>query len=210
MTAFMRWTQGLASRIDALVVQVENHDAQAESAIRRIERAVARARVHSAHVERDSENLVRREREAHGQEALWRDRARQERNDERALECLRRARREREAAQRLTQSLHEHRDMAGRLKQELQALERRLREVREQRSAFRIRAVQARAADAIRGADGCDLDDVFDRWDLQLTETEVQAGVSPEPVDRFVEEIERAEEDTELQQELAVLRQEDQ
>jgi phage shock protein A len=206
MTALIRWTQGLASRIDALVVQVENHDAQADSAIRRIEQGVARARVQLARVERDGRFLEQRLGDARQQTDVWRERARAEADDERALECLRRSHRTAAEAERLEEAAEEHRTMAATLRRDLTELERRLGELRERRASFRTRAVRAEAAELIRMGDAECLDDVFERWDVSLTETEVRSGRPSESSDPFAEGIERAEQQAELRRELAALR----
>ena len=60
MHAFRRWTAGLVSRVDWMVSQVENHEALAESAIRDVQRAAARARVQLGRVRQDGSTLRRR------------------------------------------------------------------------------------------------------------------------------------------------------
>ena len=87
------WTAGLLSRVDWMVTQVENHEALAQSAIRDVQRAAARAKVQLAKVRKDGRALRDQLAEAREAEATWRERAQRtaSEDEERAVECLRRS-----------------------------------------------------------------------------------------------------------------------
>ena len=53
MARFKRWTHGFVASIDSMIVQVENHEALATSALRDLEQGVARSKVQLMRVERD-------------------------------------------------------------------------------------------------------------------------------------------------------------
>src|SRR5689334_14020365 len=57
MARFKRWTHGVVASIDSFIVQVENHEAQASSALRELEQGVARSKVQLMRVERDGKAL---------------------------------------------------------------------------------------------------------------------------------------------------------
>ena len=53
------WTATLASRVDAMVSRIENHEALAESAIRDVRRAAGRASVQLRRMRRETEEPSR-------------------------------------------------------------------------------------------------------------------------------------------------------
>ena len=116
MARFKRWTHGFVASIDSMIVQVENHEALATSALRDLEQGVARSRVQLMRVERDGRSLRQAlddEREA---AARWRDRARREENEARALECLRRHKRSEARVSELNHNQTEHERIEQQLK----------------------------------------------------------------------------------------------
>ena len=73
MGALFRWTSGFASRIDAMVSQIENHDALVSAAVRDAREARARAVVQVKRVREDRPRLPRRCCPEHGgaRRAAW-------------------------------------------------------------------------------------------------------------------------------------------
>src|SRR3954469_3480632 len=133
MARFKRWTHGVVASIDSLIVQVENHEAQVSSALRELEQGVARSKVQLMRVERDGSALKQALAEEHEAANRWRDRAVREEQDERALECLRRHKRSERRVRELTENQSEHARIEQQLKRDIQTLEQRLFELRQQR-----------------------------------------------------------------------------
>ena len=209
MAHFKRWTSGLVTRVDSIVVQIENQEALVESAILDLGQRVARARAQLSRVKRDGDTLRRRVNEARNAATLWRDRARTEPDEARALECLRRAKRAAEHQRELEERAAEHERAEQRLRRDVASIEQRLGVVREQQNTMRTRQTRAEALALLRsiqGDTGYEVDQVLERWDARILETEVIAGCAEDPYDPFVERFEREEEADDLRAELETLR----
>lgn len=211
MARFKRWTHGFVASIDSMIVQVENHEALATGALRDLEQGVARSKVQLMRVERDGlalEQALAEEREA---AARWRDRARREENEARALECLRRHKRAEARVCELAQNQTEHQRIEQALKRDVLTLERRLVELRQQRNTMRTRQSRAEAFNVVQG--GGDLDNgeigrIFERWETRVAESEVASGCLVASVDSFDEEFLDVEEAASLKLELRALKEE--
>ena len=209
MAHFKRWTAGLVTRVDSIVVQIENQEALVESVILDLSQRVARARVQLTRVRKDGDALRRRVEETERESTLWRDRARTEPDQARALECLRRAHRATARHAELTERAAEHERAEQRLRRDVATIEQRLEAVREQRNTMRTRQTRAEALALLRsvqGETGYEVDQVLERWDARVTETEIVAGCAEDAYDPFVEQFEREEASSDLLAELETLR----
>ena len=211
MARIKRWTHGFVASIDNMIVQVENHEALATSALRDLEQGVARSKVQLARVERDGRAISQAlldEREA---AERWRDRAKREPDEARALECLRR---HKHAAARVAELAHnegEHQRIEQQLRRDVQALERRLQELRQQRNTMRTRQSRAEAFGVAQGqsdVENGELAEIFERWETRVAETEVRSGCLVASIDSFDEEFLDAEEAAALKLELSALKEE--
>jgi len=84
-----------------------------------------------------------------------------------------------------------------------------LEAVREQRNTMRTRQTRAEALALLRsvqGETGYEVDQVLERWDARVTETEIVAGCAEDAYDPFVEQFEREEASSDLLAELETLR----
>src|SRR5215212_8934774 len=124
MAQIKRWTHGFVASIDSMIVQVENHEALATSALRDLEQGVARSKVQLMRVERDGRALKQALSEEREANQRWRERARREENEARALECLRRHKRSEARVGELTHNQAEHERIEQQLKRDVQTLER--------------------------------------------------------------------------------------
>ena len=211
MARIKRWTHGFVASIDSMIVQVENHEAQATSAICDLERGVARSKVQLSRVERDGRALKQALCEEEEAAARWRDRARREEIQERALECLRRHKRSESRVKELRQSQAEHEHIEQQLRRDVQTLERRLVELRQQRNTMRTRQSRAEAFSVAQGsadAEAGEIGQIFERWETRVAETEVQSGCLVAQVDSFDDEFLEAEEAESLKLELLALKEE--
>lgn len=209
MARFKRWTHGVVASIDSLIVQVENHEAQVASTLRDLERGVARSKVQLMRVERDGLAL----RQALGEErearARWRERAKREEQEDRALECLRRFKRSENRVIELGHNQAEHARVEQQLKRDIQALERRLIELRQQRNTLRTRQSRAEAFNVVQGngdVQGGEIGEMLERWETRIAETEVTSGCLVRISDSFDEEFLDAEETAALKLELRDLK----
>ncbi|HVY30655.1 MAG TPA: PspA/IM30 family protein [Polyangiaceae bacterium] len=211
MARIKRWTHGFVASIDNMIVQVENHEALATSALRELEQGVARSKVQLGRVERDGRTIVQALADEREAAERWRDRARREPDEARALECLRRFKRAEARTSELTLNHAEHERIEQQLRRDVQALERKLVELRQQRNTMRTRQSRAEAfgvAQAQGDTDGGELAQIFQRWEMRVAETEVTSGCLVASVDSFDEEFLDAEEAAALKLELAALKEE--
>ena len=209
MAHLKRWTHRVFERVDAMIVQVENHEAQVTTAIAELGHLVAKAKVQLGRVQRDGEALrALRDREVEARDR-WRARAAREPDDGRALECLRRARQAGRQVEHVEARLGEHQRSEQQLQRDVAELEQRLRELVEQRNRMATRQTRAEAMAVVQAADAGllgGLDEVFERWDTHLTTSEYESGCVVGPFDALDQAFQTEEEERELTEELAELR----
>lgn len=213
MNTFRRWTAGVFSRIDMIVAQVENHEALVNQALRELQQATARAHVQLKRVQRDGEQMRRQLADAQEASIQWKERAKRTVDDEkRALECLKRSKRAKRAVQELDRRVAEHERIEQQLAADVRGLEERLDKLKEQRNLMRTRQSRAEAMGVVQGGkieiEG-QIDEVFDRWEMRVTESEYAGGVTLSSEDRFEDDFVSEEEADELRAELDELRRED-
>jgi phage shock protein A len=211
MARLKRWTHGFVASIDTMIVQVENHEALATSALCDLERGVARSKVQLMRVERDGKALKQALTDEREAALRWRDRARREADEVRALECFRRHKRAETRVSELVSNQSEHERVEQQLKRDVQTLERRLVELRQQRNTMRTRQTRAEAFSVAHGngaAEHGEIGQIFERWESRVAETEVASGCLVASVDGFDEEFLDAEELASLKLELRALKEE--
>jgi phage shock protein A len=211
MARLKRWTHGFVASIDSMIVQVENHEALATSALRELEQGVARSRVQLSRVERDGRALKQALSDERDAQARWRERAKREEQEARALECLRRCKRTERRVAELEQNQAEHERIEQQLRRDVQTLERRLVELRQQRNTMRTRQSRAEAFSVAQGQadqEQGEIGRIFERWETRVAESEVASGCLVTSVDSFDEEFLDAEEAALLKLELAELKEE--
>ncbi len=211
MGGLRRLASGLWSRVDWMVSQIENHDALVSSALHQVRGATARARVQLVRVRRDTEQLAARAAKAEADVSAWRERARSEaeHDEERALECLRRARLCQHQAEALRRRHADHERAEQRLAADVARALERVQELREQRNLLRTRQSRAEALDAI-AAQNCtlrvDLEETLERWDARVTTLEIEGEIDADAAsDGFEAAFVSAEERDDLRRELRQL-----
>jgi phage shock protein A len=211
MARIKRWTHGFVASIDSMIVQVENHEALATSALRDLEQGVARSKVQLMRVERDGRALRQALDEEREAALRWRDRARREEDGARGMECLRRHKRSESRVRDLVHNQTEHERIEAQLRRDVQTLERRLIELRQQRNTMRTRQSRAEAFNAVQGsgdAQNGEIGEIFERWETRVAESEVASGCLLASIDSFDEEFLDAEEEASLKLELRALKEE--
>lgn len=211
MARIKRWTHGFVASIDNMIVQVENHEALATSALRELEQGVARSKVQLGRVERDGRSIAQSLAEEREATERWRDRARREPDEARALECLRRHKRSAARVAELTRNDEEHSRIEQQLRRDVQTLEGRLQELRQQRNTIRTRQSRAEAFGVAQGqgeVHSGEIAEIFERWETRVAETEVRSGCLVGSIDSFDEEFLDAEEAASLKLELLALKEE--
>ena len=209
MSLIRRISTSITSSVDRAVSRVENHAAIINAALRDTQRAAARSRVRLERVRRDGHNLQSRQASLQKAVRLWPARARTVAADDeaKALECLRRRKECEHQLHALKQSIANHEELESRIAEQVKKIEVRIGEVTQQRNMMRSRQSVAEAMRAIRDIEGVscsDIEDTFDRWEINLGETEIIAGAmaTSDPLESAF----LAEEDSaELRAELEIL-----
>ncbi|MEE9254854.1 MAG: hypothetical protein V3U43_07960, partial [Pseudomonadales bacterium] len=175
--------------------------------------ATARAQVQLKRVREDGERLKQQCAEQREQSTRWRARARQTvGNETRAMECLRRAKTAERAVTEIERRATEHERTEQQLVADVRSLDARLAKLKEQRNLMRTRQSRAEALGVVQGNAvqlTRDIDEMFDRWEIRVTESEYAGGVNLATEDRFENEYLSEEEEAELRTELEELRRED-
>ena len=196
MSLIRRISASISSSVDRAVSKVENHDAIINAALRDTQRAAARSRVRLERVRKDGASLKHRYKELELASRRWADRARTiaAHDEAKALECLRRRRECESQIANLKESIAKHDALEERIGEQVKKIQDRISEVTHQRNMMRSRQSVADAMHAMHNVEGSavsDIEDTFDRWEINLGETEILIGASTptDPLDTaFLEE----------------------
>ena len=113
----------------------------------------------------------------------------------------------RSADSNLEESIEKHEELESRIAEQVKKIEARIGEVSQQRNMMRSRQSVAEAMRTINNIEGVsygEVEETFDRWEINLGETEILMGACSS-VDRLDSEF-QVEEDTEaLRAELSLL-----
>ena len=213
MSLIRRISTSITSSVDRAVSKVENHDAIINAALRDTQQAAARSRVRLERVRKDGNSLKTRHSNLLLSISRWTERAKSigAADEGKALECLRRRKDCEMQLQNLELSIEKHEELESRIAEQVKKIEVRIGEVAQQRNMMRSRQSVAEAMRTINNIEGVsygEIEDTFDRWEINLGETEILMGAhtTTDPLDSAF----LAEEDTaELREELSVLLQQD-
>ena len=128
-----------------------------------------------------------------------------------ALECLRRAQAAQQALASLRQKQRDHEELERRLRNDLEKVEERVDELRDQRNLLRTRQSRAEALSSVQSALGpgsLDLEDLVDRWETKIVELESTGAASDltlSSTDRFENQFLETEQEALLEAQLAEL-----
>ena len=208
MKTIKRWTTGIFSRVDWAVSQIENQEALINNALKESRAAVAKAKVQMGRVRQDGNKLRQRLREEEQAGERWRERAVKiaKTDESRAVECLRRCKRSEQQREQLRLRVSEHEQVEAQLAKDVGSMEEKLAELMEKRNLMRTRQSRAEAMTNIQA--GCidagnELDEIFDRWEIRVTEKELtgDCAIVGDPLeDAFASDESEAELREELKQ----------
>jgi len=209
MSLIRRISTSITATVDKAVSRVENHDAIINSALRDTQQAAARSRVRLERVRKDGVSLHNRRADLETAIVRWTERAKSIATDDEstALECLRRKKECEVQLRNLRVSIEKHDELESRIVDQVKKIEARIGEVAQQRNVMRSRQSVAEAMRTINDIEGVsygDIEDTFDRWEINLGESEILMGVGT-PSDPLESTFMAEEEATELRAELAVL-----
>jgi len=188
MNFITRISATLLSGVDNTVSQIENHDAIVEASLRESQRAAAQARVRLQRVKRDGESMLRKQKTLLQKIENWSARAQANHANDRqlALQCIARRKQCISEEQEVQVALKQHTELEQQLVETITTIERRITDMSRQRNQMRSRQSAAealRVMNKIEGSNNNGIDDTFERWDLTISETEINAGVSSLPME---------------------------
>jgi phage shock protein A len=201
MSLIRRISTSITSSVDRAVSKVENHDAIINSALRDTQQAAARSRVRLERVRKDGQSLKTRQEQLIVAQSRWSDRAKSvaASDETKALECLRRRKDCELQLHSLRDSIEKHDELESRIAEQVKKIEARIGEVAQQRNMMRSRQSVAEAMRTINNIEGVsygEIEDTFDRWEINLGETEIMMGAATttDPLDTaFLTEEDTAE-----------------
>lgn len=183
MSLIRRISASITSSVDRAVSKVENHDAIINAALRDTQHAAARSRVRLERVRKDGNALKARRNELELAITRWSGRARSvaSSDEAKAIECLRRRKECQAQLEHLETSIEKHDELEARIAEQVKKIEARIGEVTHQRNMMRSRQSVADAMRAIHSIEGVsygEIEDTFDRWEINLGETEILTGAN--------------------------------
>jgi len=202
--------------VDKTVSHIENHDAVIEASLKESQRAAAQARVRLQRVTRDGEALAQRQKLLQQKIEHWLVRAKSNHDKDRslALQCIAKRKQCISDELEIRDALKRHAETEKRMVETISTIEKRVTSMSQQRNQMRSRQSAAEALRVINRIEGNDtngIDDTFERWDISISETEINAGVSSEyaELDTLDDSFTLIEEQQELEDELDTLIAED-
>lgn len=209
MNLFTRFSATLMAGVDKTVSQIENHDAVVEASLKESQRAAAQARVRLQRVTRDGKALVHRQSCLNEKIQHWSDRAKVMHNADRALalQCIAKRKQCINEEREVQTALKQHAELEGQMVEAITHIERRVATLSQQRNLMRSRQSSAEAHRIINSIEGSlnnGLDDTFERWEITVSETEINAGavLSCNVTDRLDSHFNEIEEQQALEAEL--------
>lgn len=210
MGRWKRWTVGIFSHLDDAVSKIENHDGLVKVAIRDAQEARSRAKVQLQRVRGDGRRLEEQLVKLTRAEQQWRERATRvgAEDEARAIDCLARSRRAAEQRSEVEQQLREHKRVEDKLRSDAGKIEARVADLNRQRNLLRTRQSRVEALRAVEAGEAggiSDVDDILERWEVNVTTSEAIADVDCCDVDDLDADFTREEQKDDLRAELAAL-----
>lgn len=181
MNLFQRITTTLTSKVDSIVSHVENHDAVVDAALRETQAAAAKARVRLTRIQKDGAQMRRTLESLIQSEKTWEERAvTSAKTDEaKALECVKRRNACRVQRAHLQEALLRHEEVERDVNSSVERIEQKLQSIHQQRNQMRSRHSAAdamRVISRIEDNSASGVEDIFDRWEMLITEMEYASG----------------------------------
>lgn len=206
---FQRIRQTFAASVDHFVDGIENHDAVTEAYLKRLQGDVRTMQVRMSRLAREREQLEKRREHLESMSLTWKQRAMREENEDRALECLRRAKSSESERAEIEKQQAEFLSLEQQLNRDLGSLRGEVATLKGKRQALKAREARAQALEGFQRMDehlSEGVDRCLEKWEDRLLERELSADrLCP---DAFEEDINSREEREHLLLELQALKEE--
>jgi phage shock protein A len=206
---FKRLTTTFSASFTNFVTRVEDQDAYVKQALQDARLAAGKAGVHLKKVSRDNDLLRKQLQQTNDDQQQWSVRALEVANqdEERALGCIKRKIQCEQKAIQLQKTLNSQLQLQARIQGNISQLEQRIETISRQRNVMRSRQSAADAMRVIKHIDEespLDLEEVFENWEIRLSEDEFGFDNTDRP-DVFEAAFVAEEESLQLRKELGVL-----
>jgi phage shock protein A len=182
---------------------LENHEAVAESAIAKLAGLRAKTALEVSRLQRQSRNLDEQIEFLQQEVITWRERARKSAtaDEAKALECVQRMSNAQRQANSLARELEHNQALEGDVRNDLEAMDAKLRELRRRRTSFTCREARAQAQfgepSTFQVNDPTEA--AFERWEQRILLQESRCtGDSSRLTDRLEDGFRREEEAEQL------------
>ncbi len=180
MQLFQRLKKTLSSGIDALLEDIENHEAVVVATIEEVERHAVTVRAHRTRCEARIDVLETRELALDGEQRSWRARARSLQGErEKALACVRRLRAAKQAREDALLELGKQHELLEAVCTDERAIAERLDELKRRSAQLRSRQARTEVEGAVpeRAAAA----DALLRWEARVAKSEALWRAGREP-----------------------------
>lgn len=182
MSLMKRLSATVTASLDQLVGEIENHDAVVEATLRDMQKKIAQAKVRLQRVNQEKQRLQQQVSDLQADAATWRKRAVQTaqsnetESEQTALACLERARSHDQQVAAISATLDQYQATSDKLSHDVSRAEQQLGEVKQKQVLMRARQSTSQAVSATNRASNDELktlDETFDRWEINILETEI-------------------------------------
>lgn len=213
MNILQRITASFSGSIENAVSQLENHEAVVHAALKDTRAMAAKAKVRLARVKQDGDKLNSKLTKLQRMETVWAERAVSvpASDEKKALECVKRRNYCLAEIETTTKAITEHKKQEQNLRETVSSIEARIGEIENAKNLLRTRQTTAEAQRAVvklESSSSLAVDDVLERWEMSILQTEYDGSINSQidDLDMEFEELETAEE---LKAQLEVLRKSD-
>ena len=210
MSIFKRISCSIASQINNVVDEIENHDAVIKASIEDLKQKVAKAKVRKNNMSAQVCKIQKEIKSCESDVKLWQSRAvaSASTDEQKALTCVSRAAYCEKEITPLTSSLQEYQNMELKLSQQIGCAEKSMSELIQKHDLMRARqssSLALKATKALNEDSSSLLNDTFERWEIKLQQSELNNMGEPQNIDLFEQEFVQDEQAEDLKMALKAL-----
>ncbi len=202
MSIFKRLSTTIATQLDHVVGEIENHDAIVKASISDLKKKIVEAKVRLDHVRNETNQLQNQVSQHQTDAKRWQSRAIEcaQTDEQKALSCVSRARQCEQQISQLESAVNQYQQSAKKLDQDIKTAENRARELKQKHDLMRARQSSCATLKVTQETDEdltSMLCDTFDRWEIKLRQTELSIDAQPH-IDSLEQEFVQQEQEDEL------------
>lgn len=182
MSFIKRITATVISRVDQLVTEIENQDAIAQAAIDAMQKTNVEAKLRHQHVVDEAENIRQQISTLQQEIKRWHERAiiSAESDEDKALQCITRARACQSKQDKLNITLTQYRQASDKLSRNIELCDQRQSEMKQKLTLMRARQSSCEALNTSQTIDHDTenyLRHSFERWETEISRAEINMSL---------------------------------